>query len=259
MWAHVNLGGDLGENAAFVEDIRTSPGAAERTPGQEGDLVGDAVVEFATARPVSRRELVLHRDEPTAEDMVRERDLGDRGVGDARHVNHSLVEQFAQCPDGLLVGHAGVGAMKLVEADRLDTEACAGLSRRPLEVGWRAVAIPGATVAKEQPALGGDENLFGATTKSLGDQEFVVALAVGLRRIGIGSVDEGDAGVESGMDGRDCPVTVRSSGQREWHRAEADGADFHVADPAVFHALSLRRAPKSERTRRFFALFVKSV
>ena len=54
-------------------------------------------------------------------------------------------------------------------------------------------------------------------------------------RVGVGGVDDRDAGVERRVDGGDGPGPVRSTFDRERHLTEADGADHAVTDGALLH------------------------
>src|SRR6202044_3045310 len=92
--------------------------AAERAPGQEGDTQLGAVPELRLAGPERRRELVLRAGQVRlAEDVTRDVDLLDGGVGDAGQADLALVEQLLQRPDGLRVGNLRVSPVELVEAD----------------------------------------------------------------------------------------------------------------------------------------------
>jgi hypothetical protein len=87
-------------------------------------------------------------------------------------------------------------------------------------------------------ALGGDQHPRGVAAigiERLGDQGLVVAYLVGADVIGIRGVDEGDPGVECGMDGGDGAGLVGSALDRHRHAAESDGADQGVADLALVH------------------------
>ena len=86
----------------------------------------------ARERAERRRELVLHRHQPPAEDLLRLPDLVRVGVRDAGQPDLALVEQVADGADRVRVRHLGVGAVELVEADRVDAEALERGLARPL-------------------------------------------------------------------------------------------------------------------------------
>jgi len=81
------------------------------------------VFEFAAAGAETWGELVLHRDQTTAEDLSGLVDLRDVGVRDADELNDSLVDQVAERADGVGICDVRVGAVELVETDRLYPEA----------------------------------------------------------------------------------------------------------------------------------------
>ena len=68
--------------------------------------------------------------------------------------------------------------------------------------------------------------------------------SVGVQVVGVGGVDQGDPGVERGVDGGDRPCLVRSALDRHRHPAEPDRADVSITDSTLLHVL----APWSENT-----------
>ena len=57
---------------------------------------------------------------------------------------------------------------------------------------------------------------------SLGDQRLVVAKVVGGQTVRVGGVDQRDAGIKRGMDGRDRSIRVGAAFDRHGHGAQAD-------------------------------------
>ena len=109
--------------------------------------------------------------------------------------------------------------------------ACSQVRRGAVD-GPRAVA--GAQVA----ALGGDQHAGGVAAPArqrLRDQRLVVPDLVGVQVVGVGRVDQGDAGVERGVDGPDRAAAVGPPLDGHRHAAESDGADLDVSDGPLLH------------------------
>ena len=90
-------------------------------------------------------------------------DHRDLRVRDASHANDALVEQFLQRADRVRVGDIGIGAVKLVQPNRLDSKPQGGRLRRLLEVRGVPVAQPRAIAGANQAALGRDKNVVRVT------------------------------------------------------------------------------------------------
>ena len=143
--------------------------------------------------------------------------------------------------DRVLVGHGRVGPVELVEPDGVDAEAAQGRLAGLPQVVRRAVEGPAAVAGTQVAALGGDQHLGGVGAvggQGPGDQGLVVADLVGADVVGVGGVDEGDAGVERGVDGGDGAGLLGSALDRHRHAAESEGADLGVADLALVHAVA---------------------
>ena len=115
------------------------------------------------------------------------------------HQYLSGVEEVGQGADRLGVGHRGIGPVVLVEADRLDAECDEGRLARLLEVGGVAVDGPAAVARPPVPSLGGDQHVIGGAAvgrQRLGDEPLSVAVLLGVQRVGVRRVDDGDTGVE---------------------------------------------------------------
>src|SRR5580704_17900793 len=231
-----------------VLDVVGPSDAAERAPGDEHDAELVAVLELALRRAEAGRELVLHADEPAGEHPLRLVDLGHGGVGDAGHEDLALVEKVSQCADGLGPRNLGVRAVVLVEPDGIDAEAFEGRLACLFDVGGVAVHRPAAVAGAPVPALGGDEDVVGRTAvggERLGDQLLAVAVFLDAQRVGVGGVDDRDAGIERRVDGGDGLAAVGAALDGEGHLAEADRADRPVADGTLLHGSSSWGAAKS--------------
>ena len=64
---------------------------------------------------------------------------------------------------------------------------------------------------------------------------------VGVQVVRVGGVDEGDAGVEGGVDGLDRALAVGASLDRHGHAAQADRGDLDVGDPTGLHPVGAFR------------------
>src|ERR1700733_10250284 len=92
---------------------------------------------------------------------------------------------------------------------------------------------PAAVTRTAVPALGGDENVIGRAAvgrQGFGHELLAVTVLLHAERIGVRGVDDGDAGVERGVNGGDRLATVRPSLNGQWHFAQSDGTDGPVAD-----------------------------
>ena len=108
---------DLDERGVAPLDAAGVADATERTPRQEGNSVLAAVVQLTLGRPEVRRELVLHHGETLIENAVREGNLRDVRVRNAREQDLALVEQLPDRADAVGVWHPRVWAVELIEAD----------------------------------------------------------------------------------------------------------------------------------------------
>ena len=67
-----------------------------------------------------------------------------------------------------------------------------------------------------QAALGGDDDVVAPALEGLGDQALAVADVAIVARVGVGGVDEADAGVERGVDGADRAAPRRDARRATW-------------------------------------------
>ena len=198
--------------------------AAERRPGQERDASPGARLDLALGqrRRVAERQLVLDRDD--LGDAERLLELVDVAVGEADPAHLALVLELLEGADGLGVGDVRVGAVVLVEVDAVGAERLQARLARLTDVLGAAVDLPCAAGA-DVAGLGGDDDVVVAAVQRLGDQPLVVADLALVAGVGVGGVDQVDAGVERGVDRADRLLLGRPAGEGHRHRAESDGED----------------------------------
>ena len=125
-----------------------------------------------------------------------------------------------QRADRVGVRHRRVGPVELVEADRVDAEALGRGLGGLLQVLGTAVLRPRVRLGPQVAALGRDEHAGGVAAvalQGLGDEQLVVADLVSRGQVvGVGRVDEGDAGVEGGVDRGDRPLARRGGPRSTW-------------------------------------------
>ena len=147
------------------------------------------------------------------------------------------------------VDHGAVGPVPLVEVDHVDPEVAQRLLHRDPQVGHRPVAAPLLALAPGDAALGGDHDVVAVAAvggHGLADQGLVVAHGVPGRGVDVGGVDQGDAGVQRGVDGRDG---LRLVGidlvvvHRHRHRTEADRGDCEGSELSGLHEPRPYRRP----------------
>ena len=206
--------------------------AAERRPGEEREAALRAGVDLALGqrRGVPERELVLDGDD--LRDLQRLLELLDRAVGEADPAHLALVLELLERAHGLGVGDVRVRAVVLVEVDAVGAERLQRRLAGRADVLGAAVELPGAARAGVT-GLGGDDHVVVAALQGLGDQALVVADVVLVDGVGVGGVDQVDAGVERGVDGADRLLLGRSALEGHRHRAEADREDLDSRQPSV--------------------------
>ncbi len=145
-------------------------------------------------------------------------DLGQADVADQAGLHH-----LGDRADGLLDRDGRVEAGRAVDVDVVGAEAVQRVRERGLDRGGAGVV---AEPVAERVALGAELDadhgaVAVAAAQGLAQQQFVVAHAVE-----VASVEQGDAGVEGGVDGGDrLGVVGRAVGVRHAHQAEAEGGD----------------------------------
>jgi hypothetical protein len=137
----------------------TRPKASKRSPSAPPELIAE--FELGLAATERGRELVLHRREPPAEDLLGETDLLRVGIRDSGLPDRAGVEEIPDGADGVLVRHIRVRTVELVEADRVAAEALERRLRRLLEILGPTVHGPRAVPGSKVSALGRDEHSGG--------------------------------------------------------------------------------------------------
>src|SRR3954451_22859264 len=84
------------------------------------------------------------------------------------------------------------------------------------------------------------------TVQGLSDQLLVVSDLAGVTVIGVGRVDESNAGLERGMDRHYRPLPVRPPLDRHRHPAESDRREGMRAEVALLHVASFRGGCRPE-------------
>jgi hypothetical protein len=132
--------------------------------------------------------------------------------------------------------------VELVQADRVDAEALERRVARLLEVLRPAVEAPALVRLAGVAALGGDQDVgrVAAEARDRARDERLVVPEVGVvPGVGVGGVDQRDAGLQRRVDGGDRLLLVRPARERHRHTAEADGTDLRVANAARLHRVFL--------------------
>ena len=120
--------------------------------------------------------------------------------------------------------HARIDDVELVEIDRVDAEGAATALARRGQVLGPAVGLP-AAVRPREAALGGHGEaraIAGPAADRPREQPLVVAEVVVGPAVGVGGVEEGDAGVERGVQHRYGSLVVAIRVGRQAHAADGD-------------------------------------
>jgi hypothetical protein len=159
----------------------------------------------------------------------RDLELLDADVGDADLAHLALVLQFLQRPDRFLVRHPRVGAVQLVEVDRLDPQppqrALAGLA----QVLGPPFRLPLAGAGAQEAALGRDHQALGVGVQRLGQQ-----LLADRGAVGVGGVDQVDAELDRAPQHRQRRLVVGRVAPDalagDPHRAEPESPHLQLAE-----------------------------
>ncbi len=155
------------------------------------------------------------------------------------------VGDLLQRADDVGVVDLWIGAVVLPQRDLLDAEPLQAGVDGLLEVAGRAVGGPATAVGAHVATLGGEHHVLAHAelVEQPGDQPLVLTLRVRPllvpRPVGVGGVEERDAGVERGADRVGELLARLGAGLVEGHEAEADGAHLLVADLSCLHASGL--------------------
>ncbi len=225
-----------------LEAGRVGPEVARGELPVGGEVAGD---QSAREHPVRRdgdaqltgggQDLVLDGagDQRVLDLQVRDRRGGGGpadGVGadlaEADVPDVAPLDEFRDGADGLLDRHVGVGAGDAVDVDVVDAQALQGVRGEVAHRGRAAVdRAPAAVRVTHRAELDAGQGLFaqagGGGAQCLADQQLVVPHAVE-----VAGVEQGDAGVQGGVDRGDRLAPVRVAVQRgHAHAAEAQGGD----------------------------------
>ncbi len=167
--------------------------------------------------PAEQRPLRLHgRDGMHG---VRGAQFGGRDLAQAQMLDLALPHQLGHDGDGVLDGDVHITPVHVVEIDRLDVQTLqARLDCLP-DVGRVIADDPSGRLVRRdrQGELGRDDDLVAVGPEERGQEEFVLAGAVGVRR-----VVEGDAQFQGPFQGGPGLLGVRGAvGEAHAHAAEA--------------------------------------
>src|ERR1700733_74574 len=142
---------------------------------------------------------------------------------DAQRAHFALLHELRHGADRILDRHIRIDAVLVIKIDYIDAEALeAFLARLDHEI--RPAVGEFAVAAAEITELGRKHHTGPAILDGLADQLFVMTGAVG-----VGTVEQGDAVVEGGVNKRNALVVAGlaiDAGQR--HAAKTDGGNFYA-------------------------------
>ena len=215
---------------------------AERAPdqGAHAEALGggqylalDAAVEDGVDRLLG----VESREAAPLGDPLGLDDVGGVGLRRADRADLAAADQVGQCGEGLLDVGAGVGAVELVEVDVVGLQATQRVLHGgddPAPRGALLVRVLAGRAAEHRAAeLGGEHDLVPAPFQGLADDVLGVA-------VGVGGVDEVDAGVQRLVDDAGRVLGGIAHGCGEHQGAQGVGADLDAgpAEGAVLHGFS---------------------
>ena len=204
--------------------------AAEGAVREERDAKLATVLQFALAGPERRGELVLHAGQiALAEDGAGQVDLSDVRVRNPNHEHLSGVQELLQDPNWLLVADPRVGPVVLVQADGLYAQVAQRRFGGTAEVSGVSVYRPAAIAGTDMATLGGDQDrapVAAPRRQRFGYEYFAMARLGTAQAVGVGRVDQGHPGIQSGMNGLNGACFVRAPFNGHRHLAEADRPDL---------------------------------
>ena len=174
-------------------------------------------------------------------DLVRRPDLVGVGVGQADHARPCREScDLPQRADHLVVGRPSGRAGGAATARSARRRGAAGWRRRPRAGAGGELSRPQlAAVGADVAALGGQQHAVAHAqlVEQSGDQPLVLALGAGALlvagSVGVGGVEERDAGVERRPHGVGELLAGLGAGLVEGHQAEPDRADLDASDVVV--------------------------
>ena len=218
-------GGDLGHRRADP-----AVGDEDRRPRQEGDVPVAAGVEHGVTVAIAGVVAVLDRHHSAQ--CLGEGELVDGHVGDADVTDLAGLLELDERTDRLVVRHARVRRVHLVQVDGVDAQAPQTLVAFLPDVvrvaRRRQGHVPLEDLCRLEPGLGGDDEVLGIGVQRLGDDLLRLAVAVDVRR-----VDEVDAAIDDAADQPAGLIAVTGAvgvaGAGDAHGTEAEAPDGEVA------------------------------
>jgi hypothetical protein len=168
-----------------------------------------------------------------ARDPLRLDDLAGGEGGGADVADLALVHEVAERRQGLLDVGVGARPVDLVEIDPVGAQPPQRVLDLADDPAPRAALLVGIR-AHRAVEFRGEDDVVAAAGERLADDLLGLAL-----RVDVGGVDEGDPGVQRGVDDADRLVVVGVAPGAEHHRAEAQLANRNAGAPeqVVFHEL----------------------
>ena len=198
--------------------------SAERSVGEEPDAVGDAVLGHSAQKAVVVPDAQLHLHRGNVGDASRLLDLSDVHVAETDVFDRAIALQRGERAHAGRERRSRVRGVKLIQMDPFDAEgAPAGLAGGE-EVTRAAVRDP-VSLRPGQAAFGGDQDaraIAAPCRERAGDEPFVVTGLVCIPAVRVGGVEEGDAGVERGVQHLDRARLVPIALGGKAHAAHAD-------------------------------------
>ena len=218
------------------------------------DLALDAAVEDGVGRLLG----VETREAAPFGDPLGLDDAGGGGLRGADRADLAAADQVGQRGEGFLDVGAGIGAVKLVEVDVVGPQATQRVLHGDNDPPPRGALVTG-VLPDRAAELGGEHNLVPAPFQGLANDVLGVA-------VGVGGVDEVDAGVQRPADdaGRILRGIAHDGGEHQGAQGVGADLDAGPAEGAVLHGVSLPvvvgtgRIPYAELSGKLFRNYTES-
>ena len=198
--------------------------SAERPVREEPDAVGDAVLGHAAQKAVVVPDAQLHLHRGNVGDPSRLLDLSDGHVAEANVLDRPVALQRGERAHAGCERRSRVRRVKLIQMDPFDAEgAPAGLARGE-EVTRAAVRDP-VSLRAGQAAFRGDQDaraIAAPCGDRAGDEPFVVTGLARIPAIGVGGVEQVDAGVKGSVQHLDRARFVPIARRGKAHAAHGN-------------------------------------
>ena len=220
-----------------LADAAGEQSLAERPPHQGAhsealdggqDLALDAAVQDGVGRLLG----VESREAAPLGNPLGLDDAGDGGLRRADRADLAAADQVCQRGEGLLDVSTGIGAVELVDVDVVGPQATQrALHRGDDPAPGRALVV--GVLPGRAAELGGEHDVVPASLQGLADDVLGVA-------VGVGGVDDVDAGVQRLVDDAGRVLGGIAHGGGEHQGAQGVGADLDAgpAECAVLHGIS---------------------